>query len=86
MIKVCVLSVVCNVHTTDIYTDIYDTPVVFVTMIQILDEKLTVSYSELLAPHKSWDQLMSPPTLKVMDEKFTVSYSELTGCTTGCSL
>ena len=32
MIKVCVLSVVCNVHTTDIYTDIYDTPVVFVTM------------------------------------------------------
>ena len=61
MIKVCVLSVVCNVHTTDIYTDIYDTPVVFVTMIQILDEKLTVSYSELLAPHKSWDQLMSPP-------------------------
>ena len=46
MIKVCVLSVVCNVHTTDIYTDIYDTPVVFVTMIQILDEKLTVSYSK----------------------------------------
>ena len=69
-------------------TDIYDTHVVFITMIQRLMAKYhsQIIIQHIIVLYKSWDQLMSPPTLKIMDEKtHCIDTVYLPGCSYICA-